>query len=101
MADSVPDPAGGSGTEPGPLDRLAESLYSVFNRSTDNPLDRGLGIPVFFHSDQPPLPLVLEKSRHTILVVLVDDRMVIDSLWSEGLSALVEGHGSAGRCSEL
>lgn len=81
----------------GPLDQLAESVYSVFSRSTNNPLDRGMGIPVFFHSEQPPDPLLLEQSRHTILVVLVDDRMVIDPVWNEGLSALGEAVSKTGQ----
>jgi len=96
LADPAPDPADASRTVRGPLDRLAESLYSVFNRAADNPLDRGLGIPVFFHSQRPPDPSVLEQSRHTILIALVDDRMVIDPAWNEGLGALGQAVSKAG-----
>ncbi len=90
LADPIPDPADESKFVPGPLDQLAESLYKNFNRSTDNPLDRGMGIPVFFYNELPPKPSVLKQSKHTILVVLVDDRMVIDPLWNEGLITLGE-----------
>ena len=96
LTDSAPDPADESKTVPGPLDQLAESLYSVFSRATENPLDRGMGIPVFFHSERPPKPSVLEQSWHTILIALVDDRMVIDSAWNEGLSALGQAVSAAG-----
>ncbi|MEA3273751.1 MAG: TIR domain-containing protein [Pseudomonadota bacterium] len=96
LADSVPDPADELKTIPGSLDRLAESLFSVFSRSTDNPLDRGMGIPVFFHSKQPPKPSVLKQSRHSILVALVDDRMVINPAWNEGLMALGQAVSAAG-----
>ncbi len=96
LADPVPDPADPSKTLPGPLDRLAESLYSVFNRTTENPLDRGMGIPVFFHSKRPPERSLLKQSRHTILVALVDDRMVIDSTWNKGLTVLGKAVSKAG-----
>ena len=87
---TIPDREDESKTKtlPGPLDQLATSLYSNFCRSTDHPLDRGMGIPVFFHSEQPPDPAILQQSQHTILVVLVDDRMVINPLWNEALSKL-------------
>lgn len=94
MADAISDQ---TDQTKGPLDQLAESLYSVFSRSIENPLDRGLGIPVFFHNEQPPDPSVLEQSRHTILVALVDDRMVIDPVWNEGLSALGEAVSKTGQ----
>ena len=42
LADPVPDPVEESKAIRGPLDRLAESLYSVFSRAADNPLDRGM-----------------------------------------------------------
>jgi len=74
---------------PDPVDRLAESIYSAFCRSIEQPLDRGMGIPVFFHRT-PPEPDVLNQSRHTILVVLIDDRMVINPEWNEGLATLAQ-----------
>ena len=72
-----------------PVDKLAESIYSAFCRSIEHPLDRGMGIPVFFHRTPPGLD-VLNQSRHTILVVLVDDRMVINPEWNEGLVTLAQ-----------
>lgn len=72
-----------------PVDKLAESIYSAFCRSIEQPLDRGMGIPVFFHRT-PPEPEILNQSRHTILVVLVDDRMVISPEWNEGLATLAQ-----------
>ncbi|MCP5246333.1 MAG: TIR domain-containing protein [Burkholderiales bacterium] len=74
---------------PDPIDTLAESVYSAFCRSIEQPLERGMGIPVFFHRT-PPEPDILNQSRHTILVVLVDDRMVISPEWNEGLTALAQ-----------
>lgn len=88
LADPIPDPADKTKTIPGPIDQLATSLYRNFCRSTEHPLDRGMGIPVFFHSEQPPEPDILQHSQHTILVVLVDDRIVINPLWNESLTML-------------
>ena len=67
LVDPTPDPADKSKTIPDPLDHLAKSLYSFFNLAIDNPMDRRMGIPVFFHSAHPPQPSVLEQSYHTIL----------------------------------
>ena len=101
LTDSIPNSADDSEVIPGPLDQLAESLYRTFNRSTDNPLDRGMGIPVFFHNKLPPEPSVLKQCRHTILVVLVDDHMVINPLWNEGLIALGEAVSKASHLHRL
>ncbi len=96
LTDSISDPADKTKTTLGPIDQLATTLYSNFCRSTEQPLDRGMGIPVFFHSEQPPDPAILQQSQHTILVVLVDDRMVIDSKWNKGLAEFGEAVHAAG-----
>ena len=96
ISDSTSDPEDQSKTIPGPQDQLAESLYITFSGSTEEPLDRGMGIPVFFHRDRPPDPAVLEQSENCILVALVDDPMVISPEWNEGLSALGETLSESG-----
>ena len=80
----------------GPLEQLADSLHAYFNRCTDNPLDRGMGIPVFFHAKEVPEVSILEKSRHTILVVLIDDLMVISPKWIAGLADLKRAVSASG-----
>jgi hypothetical protein len=50
-------------------------LYDLLNRKTSDPLDRFLEIPVFLHP-VPPGPideLQLEKCRHSLHIVLIDD----------------------------
>ena len=86
------DEAGGADGKPvpGPVTRLAESLFSHFTRAIDAPLDRGLNIPVRFHRGKLPPTTVLNDSDHCVLVVLVTDRMVIDRDWQQGLEALAE-----------
>lgn len=76
---------------PCPVTQLAESLFSNFTRATDAPLDRGLNIPVRFHQGRPPPATLLDGSDHTVLVVLVTDRMVIDRDWQSGLERLAAG----------
>jgi hypothetical protein len=80
--------------------QLAESLFSNFARALGAPLDRGLNIPVRFHQGKPPPATVLDGSDHSVLVVLVTDRMVIDRDWQLGLETLaraVARHGSRHR----
>ena len=89
VKDTGQDSSNTAEENPNPADKLAESIYSAFCRSIEHPLERGMGIPVFFHRTPPGLD-VLNQSRHTILVVLVDDRMVISPEWNEGLAALAQ-----------
>lgn len=68
------------------LSALAHSVFEHFNRNTENPLERGMGIPVFLHNPLPPDISILEQSQHCILVVLIDDHMVIADKWCDALS---------------
>lgn len=69
------------------------SLFSFFNRDINNPLSRGLGIPVFCWS---PLlnantnlnSINYDGSNHTIIIALIDYKMVNDDAWSKYLTDL-------------
>jgi hypothetical protein len=74
---------------------LARALYTGFARPIDAPLERGLGIPVFFHTQPPTDAALLEAGEHTVLVVLVDDPMVVDAAWGQALDRLWRAVGAA------
>jgi hypothetical protein len=76
---------------------LARRLYDNLMRDSQQPIARGLGIPVYFRSAAAaagaarPRDIPLGKAHHTAVVVLVDDTMVIDREdgWSDYVSGLV------------
>jgi len=81
--------------------RLARTLYTQFNRDYDNPLSRGLGIPVYLW-DSPVYAerIRLEDARSSVLVPLVDDDITVDPEWCallKRLSQRVQDSGGAHR----
>ncbi|MES2921924.1 MAG: TIR domain-containing protein [Verrucomicrobiota bacterium] len=73
---------------------MAEKIYTWFARDPDQPNARGLGIPVVFRSAMadgektPPL-IEMADARHSVVVVLVDSKMVIEkAAWSPYVAAL-------------
>jgi SLOG cluster2/TIR domain len=73
---------------------MAERIYTWFARDPDHPNARGLGIPVVFRSamadgDKTPPPIEMGDARHSVVVVLVDPKMVIEkAAWSAYVAAL-------------
>lgn len=63
-------------------DRLVNALYTSVSRDVENPVARGLGVPVYFRSHPAgshhglPLPVDVETARHTAVVMFVDDQML-------------------------
>ena len=64
----------------------ANFLYSEFSRNCSMPLSRGLGIPVFFRSELTengnPLDIDFTSADKNAVVVLIDDEMFEDRIWS-------------------
>lgn len=75
-------------------DAYAQRIYSLLNSDVNQPVSRGLGIPVFFrHVVTPqtgfPLEIDLDDARQSAVVVLVDDAMVAaDDQWETYLQKL-------------
>ena len=61
----------------------AESFYSLFNRDINDPLSRGIGIPVYFRTGNNPLDIDITNSEHTAIVLLINADMVIDETWKQ------------------
>jgi SLOG cluster2/TIR domain len=73
---------------------IAEKIYTWFARDPDHPNARGLGIPVVFRSAmadgaKTPPPINMDDAHHSIVVVLVDAKLVIGkAAWSPYITAL-------------
>ncbi|MEZ0006507.1 hypothetical protein ABH942_001877 [Flavobacterium sp. 28YEA47A] len=61
---------------------IAEELYSTFCRDYQNPLSRGIGIPVYFRyaklEDDKPLEIDLTNAEKNAIVLLIDEEYVLD-----------------------
>ncbi len=78
--------------------QLARALYTHLNRDFDNPLSRGIGIPVYLWGTPGSAShLRLEDAKRSVLVPLVDDGIFMDPEWSKVLKQLHQRvHGSKG-----
>ncbi|MNB95217.1 TIR domain protein [compost metagenome] len=68
----------------------ARSFYTLFNRDINDPLSRGIGIPLYFRTGNDPLDIDISKSEHTAIVLLVNDEMVIDDTWKEYINEIAD-----------
>ncbi len=68
---------------------LARLIYSTFARDIEKPLTSGLGISVLFRSAAAnegthiPLPIDLEQSEHSAVILLVNSAMVTNQEWGD------------------
>lgn len=62
--------------------KIAEELYSTFCRDYQNPLSRGIGIPVYFRyiklEEDKPLEIDLSNAEKNAIVLLIDEEYVLD-----------------------
>ncbi len=72
---------------------LARTLFNDLAGDPDDPTSEGVGVPVFYRTGTPgehiPRTIPLEMARHTAVVVLVDDHMVVDR--NDGWGGYVSG----------
>jgi len=72
---------------------IANNLYSIFCRDVEEPLSRGLGIPVYYRSasnDGIPIPIDPSKATRNAIVLLIDQNYFIDENFREYTKALVK-----------
>jgi len=69
---------------------FSSEIYRQFTRDVEDPLNRGVGIPVYFTTDCECIHNIFEvsKSEKNIFIVLVEDNMVIDSKWIKCIEKL-------------
>lgn len=74
---------------------IADGLFQRFCRDASRPLERGLGIPVFFRSvpakgEDVPAPIPLDAASHTLVLPLLEDELVVDAAYTAYLIALAQ-----------
>ncbi|MDD2635503.1 MAG: toll/interleukin-1 receptor domain-containing protein [Bacteroidales bacterium] len=73
-------------------EKYANLIYSTFTRKIDEPLSRGIGIPVYFRSvyceNHKPLAIELNKAQYNVIIALIDDNMVACDNWATYLNDL-------------
>lgn len=66
---------------------IAEYIYSIFNKDTQNPISRGIGIPVFYrfigNEDGIPISIDLSQSERNVVVPLIDEKVLLNKKWRE------------------
>lgn len=73
---------------------LADVVYSQLCRGVAQPMSRGIGIPIFFHSWSDPRPdilikaIALDSAQRTLVLPLVENLMVISNEWQASLEQL-------------
>ncbi|MFN8323971.1 MAG: toll/interleukin-1 receptor domain-containing protein [Chitinophagales bacterium] len=69
--------------------KIAESLYSIFCRDIDQPLTRGLGIPVYFRSTS-LIPIDSSNSTRNAIVLLVEENYMTDEAFRGYTESLIK-----------
>lgn len=75
---------------------IANNLYSIFCRDVEQPLSRGLGIPVYYRSvsfDSTPIPINASTAKRNAIILLVDQHFMIDDnfrSYTEALTKLLD-----------
>jgi hypothetical protein len=73
---------------------LADAVYSRLCRDVAQPISRGIGVPIFFHSWIDPRPdivikaVALDSAQRTLVLPLVDNLMIISDQWQKALEQL-------------
>ncbi len=67
----------------------ANELYTSFSRAVNEPLSRGLGIPVFFRSDPACRNIDCGSARKTAIILLIEAQMVVAGEWRKLVEELV------------
>jgi len=71
---------------------ISNEIYKQLTRDVEDPLNRGIGIPVYFITESDDIFEVYEvsKSQKNVFILLVDDNMVVDKEWKDSVNKLVE-----------
>lgn len=77
---------------------IANKLYSDFCRDIEQPLSRGLNIPVYYRSnslDKMPIPIDTNNASRNAIILLIDQEYMIDEnfrKYTESLVNLIDGN---------
>jgi len=72
---------------------IAKEIYNTFCRNYQNPLSRGLGIPVYFRSkqvtDNKPTTIDFSSAEKNAVILLIDDEYFLEEAFREYTSEIV------------
>ncbi len=68
----------------------ANEIYTSFSRDVNEPLSRGLGIPVFFRSIDGCRIIDYSVAQKIVIILLIETQMVISSEWRKCVDELVK-----------
>lgn len=78
---------------------IAEEIYSTFCRDFQNPLSRGIGIPVYFRyiklDNEQPIPIETSEAEKNAIILLIDHSFYMDDDYRnyvENLQKLVDNN---------
>jgi len=74
--------------------KIAEELYSTFCRDYNNPLSRGLNIPVYFRfiklENGHPLSIDFNEAEKNAIILLIDEEYFLDDVFKSYTKQIVE-----------
>lgn len=75
-------------------ERYANEIYSLLCRDSNSPLQRGIGIPVFYRSEPSagtniPIAIPVESAKRNALIILIDDEMFNDNIWGKYINQIL------------
>lgn len=80
-------------------EKYFDQLYSDLCRNVNDPLSRGIGIPIFkrtnFSDSNSILPISFEEADDNAIVILVDDELFNDNVWEKYVTKLISQNSNA------
>lgn len=67
----------------------ANAFFSHFNRDINDPLSRGIGIPVYFRTGYNPVDIDLSNAEYNAIVIMIDDEMIISRQWEKYIEEII------------
>ncbi|CAM3053959.1 TIR domain-containing protein [Paenibacillus sediminis] len=68
----------------------ANSFFSYYNHDINDPLSRGIGIPVYYRTGENPHEIDLGDAEYNAIILLINDEMVISDHWVKYLNEIIE-----------
>lgn len=76
-------------------EKYANEIYSLLCRDSNTPLQRGIGIPVFYRSESSvgtntPIAIPVETAKRNALIILIDEEMFNDNAWEDYINQILD-----------
>jgi hypothetical protein len=68
----------------------ARSFFTYYNRDINDPLSRGIGIPVYFRTGEIPHLIDMGNAGYNAIILLINDEIIISEEWVKYIDIIVE-----------